>query len=415
MNKKIPLGIAISIAALVAAVAVTVTYTFAMRKFEERMSSVTDRQFTYAILTEIESKVRQKYGGTIDYDVMLEKMADGLMDGLGDEACEYLSPEEIEMERNELAGYDFGIGIDVSRASDGNILVNRVQSGSPAATAGMQKGDVITYVNGVTVLSTGYDKAISNISSAKTDVSLKVVRGDNAISFNVSKATFTNISVEYKSISGVGYISIFEFNDKTDDQFNSAYSSLKSSGVKSLIIDLRGTSGGSMEEYEYACAVLDTLLPQGNLMTFVENDGTSKVLYTSDSKSSDMKMVVLVNGDTAGAAELFVSAIYDYGKCFIVGTATYGQMTVQEYFEISDGSAIKLTTGTWKTDTCSSISEGKICAGGYFYNVPLSTYQETNRYILTPDEDPQISTALDLLSDGTSETDNTAAETPAAA
>lgn len=414
MNKKIPLGIAISVAALVAAIAVTVTYTFAMRKFEERMSSVTDRQFTYAVLTEIESKVRQKYGGKIDYDVMLDKMADGLIEGLGDEACEYLSVEEYEMEMNELAGYDFGIGIDVSRASDGNILVNRVQSGSPAATAGMLKGDVITYVNGVTVLSTGYDKAVSNISSANTDVSLKVVRGDNAISFNVSKATFTNVSVEYSNISGVGYISIFEFNDKTDDQFNSAYSSLKSAGVTSLMIDLRGTAGGSMEQYEYACSILDTLLPQGNLMTFIESDGSEKVLYTSDSKSTDMKMVILVNGETAGAAELFTSAIYDYGKCYIVGTATHGQMTVQEYFGISDGSAIKLTTGNWKTDTCSSIEGGKISSGGYFYNVPLSTYQETNRHILTPQEDPQISTALDLLSTGETSDETTTTQAGAA-
>lgn len=409
MNKKISIGLAISIAAIVAVISVTITYTFAMRKFEERMGLITDRQFAYAMLGEIEAKVRQKYDGDIDYDKLLESMADGLMESLGDDQCEYLSADDYERESNGLAGYDFGLGIDVSRASDGNILVNRVQGGSSAATAGMKKGDIITYVNGVTVLSTGYDKAIATISEAKTEVTLKVLRGDTAISFNVSKASFAKVPVEYSNLSGVGYITIYDFNERTDDHFNSAYSTLKSAGITGLIIDLRSVSGGSLAEYESACSILDTLLPQGNLMTFVDSEGNSKVLYTSDSKSTDLKMVILVNGDTAGAAELFASAVYDYGKCYIVGTATSGQMTVQEYFELSDGSAIKLTTGTWKTDTCSAIADGKISTGGFFYNVPLSTYQETNRYVLKPEEDPQISTALDLLA---TQKDDTSSQTP---
>ena len=398
MNKKISLGVAISIVALVAAIAVTITYTFAMRKFEERMSSVTDRQFTYAMLTEIESKVRQKYAGDINYDTLLNEMADGLVDSLGDEACKYLSESEYDIEKNELEGYEFGIGIEVSRATDGNILVNRVHAGSPAATAGIQKGDVVTYVNSTSVLSMGYDKAVAQIGDAKADVSVKVLRGEDSISFKMTKASFVKSSVQYSINSGVGCIQIFDFNSRTLAQFNSAYSAIRSAGnISGLIIDIRDTTGGSLQEYATACTVLDTLLPQGNLMLSVNSDGSSKVLYSSDSKGIDLKMVVLVNEKTAGAAELFASAIYDYGKCYIVGVPSYGQMTIQEYFELSDGSAIKLTTGTWKTDTCAAISEGRIGGGAYFYNVPMSSYQETNRYILKVEEDPQLSTAIELL------------------
>lgn len=390
MNKKIPLGIAISVVALVATLAIMLTYTLAISTFEDRMSSVTERQNTYDLMSEIEGKIRQKFYGNIDEATLREAMAAGMLDGLNDENCAYLSPEQWELQSNRDAGYDFGFGMDISRASDGNILINRVTAGSPAASAGLVKGDVIIYVDGVTVLSTGYDKAAKKLADA-TSIGIKIRRGSLEISYTITKAKFDIVSVEYRSMANVGYIRIYKFDNKTPDQFNAAYNSLKHAGINALIIDLRDNDGGS---YEHACKILDTVLPQGNLMTFIDASGESRVLYSSDARCIDVPICILINENTAAAAEMFASAVYDYGRCKLVGTSTKGQLTVQETFALSNGAAITLTTGEWRTDRCSAVANGVLVPG---FEVKFTSYQQENRFVLSDEEDPQIQTAIELL------------------
>lgn len=382
---------AVSIAALVAVIAIIFTYSAAMNIFEERMSSVTERQMTNSLISEIEGKIRQEYCGEIDEQSLRDAMSEGLINGLDNENCDYLTSEEWELCSDRIAGFDFGYGLDVSRASDGNILVNRVTSGSPASSAGVRSGDIITYVNGVTVLSTGYDKAVATMSGSNS-VTLKVKRDGSDYSYSVTKQRFTIVSVEYSIVeAAVGKIKIYSFNETTPDQFNAAYSALKAKGVESIIIDLRDNSGGS---YEYACSVLDTILPQGNLMFMTDGTGLTKVMYVSDNRAISMPISILVNEQTTGAAEMFASAVYDYGKCSLVGTATKGVAYVQEYFELSDGSAVELSVGTWSTDRGRAVSEGRVVPE---FEVKMTSYQYENRYILSNSEDPQIQTALQLL------------------
>ena len=392
MNRKIPLGLAISLMAIVVTIAIMLTYTIAINTFESRMSSITDRQATNDLLTEIDGRVRQEYSGRISESALREGIAAGYISGLRDENCQFFTAEEWELENDRMAGYDFGLGIDISKASDGNIQINRVTAGSPAANAGLQKGDVITYVNGVTVLSTGYDKAVATISSSTTDIALRVRRDGNSLRFTVTKASFSIVSVEYHTIgTDIGYISINQFNSTTPDQFNSALSKLQRAGVKALIIDLRDSKGGS---YEDACSILDTLLPAGKIMLVTDKEGTTTTLYTSDTRSVDLPMSVLINDNTTGVSELFASAMYDYGKANLIGTSTAGQLTVQETFELSDGSAISITTGTWSTTASLAIKDGVVVPD---FEVKLTSYQQENRYLLSDDEDPQIQTACQLL------------------
>ncbi len=392
MNRKIPLGLAISIMAIVVTIAITLTYTVAINTFESRMSAITDRQATHDLISEIDGKVRQEYSGRISESALREGIAAGYISGLRNDDCQFFSAQEWELENDRMAGFDFGLGIDISKASDGNIQINRVTAGSPAANAGLQKGDIITYVNGVTVLSTGYDKAVSNISSSTTDIALRVRRDGNSLRFTVTKASFSIVSVEYHTIgSDIGYISINQFNSATPDQFNSALSKLQRAGVKALIIDLRDSKGGS---YEDACSILDTLLPAGKIMLVTDKDGVTDTLYTSDTRSVDLPMSVLINDGTTGVSELFAAAMYDYSKANLIGTSTAGQLSVQETFELSDGSAISITTGTWSTTAALAIKEGVVVPD---FEVKLTSYQQENRYLLSDDEDPQIQTAVQLL------------------
>ncbi len=394
MNKKISLGLAISLMAIVATIAITLTYTIAINTFENRMSSITDRQATYDLISEIDNKVRQEYSGRISESALRRGIAAGFIDGLNDDTCKFYTSDEWEMQNDRMAGFDFGIGIDISKAADGNIQINRVTAGSPAANAGMQKGDIITYVNGVTVLSTGYDKAVATISSSTTDINLRVKRDGNSLRFTVTKASFNTTSVEYHSITDtIGYISINCFNSATPDQFNSALTKLQRAGTKGLVLDLRDSEGGSFKD---ACTILDTLLPAGKLMLVTNKSGETETLYKSDANSVSMPMCVLINGGTIGASELFASAMFDYGNVHLVGTSTAGQNTVQEDFVLSDGSAISITTGTWSTASLSALVDGVIAPD---FEVKLTSYQQDNRYLLSDDEDPQIQTAIELLRD----------------
>lgn len=404
MNKKVPLGMAVTVAAIVTTIAIMLTYTFAINTFENRMSSVTERRVTNALLSEIDGKIRQKYYGKIDEGMLARSMASGMANGLGDDNCAYLTADEWELQKNRLAGYDFGLGLDLSRASDGNIIVGRATPGSPAAGAGMLKGDIITYVGTdtaefSTVLSTGYDKAVANMASAATSVKLRAKRGERDINFDITKTKFDIVSVEWSLIENnagnIGILNVYTFCDKTPVQFNAAYSSARQAGAEGLMIDLRENAGGS---YEAACAVLDTILPQGNLLSFVDSSGVAKVLYSSDARMIDMPLCVLIGGKTAGAAELFCSNIVDYNKGKLIGTPTKGLLSMQEYFPLSDGSAIKLTTGLWKTDKGAAIADGRVSPEER-YIIPLSAYQQENLRLLTPDSDPQVQEAVRYLSD----------------
>lgn len=392
MNKKISLGMAVSIAAIVAAFAVVITYTAAIGIFDSRMSSVTERQSMYQLLSEIDITVRQNYSGEISENYLQRNISQGYILGLDDPYSAYLSADEYQLAVNENLGYTFGFGMDIARAADGNILVNVVYDGSPAGKAGIKSGDLIVNVGGKDVLSLGYDKAVALIGESSPKVSLVVSRSGQKQAYELTRSKFETKSVVQRITDGnIGVITIYEFNAKTPTQFNAALNKLRNKGVKGIIIDLRDNSGVN---YEYACEVLDTLLPAGKLMSVTDKDGNSLLKYTSDPKYIDLPAEVLINGGTEGAAELFAAVIVNYGRAETVGTATAGHDTVQELFRLSNGGAVRLTTGRWSDSLENVLTEGKVAPQ---FEVILTAYQSTNRYQLADKDDPQLQTALDRI------------------
>ncbi len=387
MNKKISVGMAISIMAVVVAIAITFTYSVAMNTFDSRMSAITERQAINDLINEIDNKIRQQYSGDVKDDSIREGLASGYVDGLNDEFCAYFSAEEYDLETSRSGGSDFGLGINVSRATSGNIQVNRVTSGSPAAKAGLKKGDIITRVSGMTVLALGYDNALSIMNDSST-VEITIEREGKG--FLITKSWYNSVSVEYKTVNDIGYISINTFNASTSGQFNSALNKLRQKDVTGLIIDLRDNSSGS---YEYACDVLDTVLPACRLMIATDRSGAEKVVRRSDANSLNMPVCVLVNGKTGGAAELFASAAADCGHK-LVGNPTYGHLTIQEDFSLSDGSALRLTTGSWSTTANRAIKDGVVIPD---VEIELSSYQQSNFYLLAAEDDPHIMEAVKII------------------
>ncbi len=387
MNKKISVGIAISIMAVVVAIAITFTYSVAMNTFESRMSAITERQAINDLINEMGNKIRQQYSGNVSEDAIREGLAAGYVDGLGDEFCAYFSAEDWDLETSRNGGCDFGLGINITRATSGNIQVNRVTAGSPAAKAGLVKGDIITRVSGMTVLALGYDNAVEMMNSSSA-VEITIEREGKWL--EITKSWYSTVTVEYKTVNDIGYISINSFNATTPNQFNSALNKLRQSNVTGLIIDLRDNSTGS---YEYACDVLDTVLPACRLMITTDRSGAETVVRRSDADAVDMPVCVLINGSTGGAAELFASAAADCG-IKLVGNPTYGHLSVQEDFELSDGSALRLTIGSWKTTSGRAVAEGVVVPD---VEIVLSSYQQSNLYLLAAEDDPHIMEAVKII------------------
>ncbi len=393
MNKKISLGTAISIAAVTAVFAVVITYTAAISIFDSRMNSVTERQNMYQILSEIDITVRQNYYGEISENYLQRNISQGYIDGLSDQYSCYLSADEYQLAVNENLGYTFGLGMDISKATDGNILVNIVYEGSPAGKAGIVTGDLIVTVSGKDVLSVGYDKAVELISQASPKVSVVISRSGEKIAYELTKSKFETKSVARRMVnSSVGIITIYEFNAKTPAQFNAALTYLRNSDAKGIIIDLRDNSSTN---YEYACDILDTLLPAGAIMSVTDKNGKVIQKYTSDAKYIDLPMQVLINEKTEGAAELFAAVMMNYQKAETVGTTTAGHDTVQKMFQLSNGHALQLTVGKWSESLSEFVKDGAVVPQ---FEVILTAYQQSNRYLLADEEDPQLQTALDRIS-----------------
>ena len=392
MNKKISLGMAVSIAAIVAAFAVVITYTAAIRVFDSRMSSVTERQNMYQVLSEIDMTVRQNYYGEISENYLQKNISQGYVLGLDDPYSGYLSADEYQLAVNEGLGYTFGLGMDVDRSTEGYILVNVVYKGSPADKAGIKAGDLIVSVEGKDVLTVGYDKAISLISEASPKVSVVLSRSGKKSAFELTRSKFETHSVVHR-VTGesIGVIKLYEFNAKTPEQFNSALNKLRNQNIAGLIIDLRDNGG---DNYQYACQILDTLLPAGKLMSVTDKEGNSSIRYTSDTQFIDLPMEVLINEGTDGAAELFAAVMMNYGSAESIGSKTAGHDTVQELFQLSNGCAVRITTGKWSDDLGDIISEGKVVPQ---FEVGLTSYQKANRYLLSDESDPQLQTALDRI------------------
>lgn len=392
MNKKISLGMAISITAVVAAFAVVITYTVSIIIFDSRMNSVTERQNMYQILSEIDITARQDYYGEISENYLQRSISRGYIEGLDDKYSKYLSADEYQLAVNESLGYTFGLGMDISKALDGHIQVNVVYEGSPAYKAGISKGDLIVTVEGKAVLSIGYDKAVSLINEASPKVSVTISRNGEKKAYELTKSKFETKSVSRRMTGeNVGVITIYEFNAKTPNQFNTALNYLQNEKAEGIIIDLRDNSSIN---YKYACEILDTLLPAGKLMSVTDKDGNVKLKYTSDAKYIDLPMRVLVNEETEGAAELFASVMVHYGKTETIGTATVGHDTVQDMFKLSNGDAVLLTTGSWADSVGDVLSDGKVVPQ---FEVILTAYQKANRYLLDDQDDPQLQTALDRI------------------
>ena len=221
-----------------------------------------------------------------------------------------------------------------------------------------------------------------------TDVDLTVLRGDNSEEITV---TATRGTIEAQTVSqelkenGVGYIRISEFDSVTYEQYKSALENLEANGMQSLIVDLRNNPGGNLVT---VCDILDLMLPEGKIVYTKDKNGEQNV-FTSDEEHQFTKpLVVLMNGYSASASEIFAGAIQDYGIGQIVGTQSYGKGVVQQIFDLKDGTSLKLTIAEYFTPNDRNIN-------GEGITPDVEVKYEVNE--ADPEADNQLDKAIEIL------------------
>jgi peptidase, S41 family len=348
MNKKISLGLALSLIAIASAVTFILTSFFSLQSFNKKVVDVNEKAKKYNSLQLLDTYVRDNYFGKIDESELNDGILKGYVSGLDDKYSRYLSANEYIDEQNENAGELIGLGLTLIEDESGYIRIDSIIEDSPAIESGIQSGDIIVAVDGVDVIETGFNEAVESMNGSEGTSITITVRKDGV----ETDYTFTRQSIELITVTGelidgnIGYMKIDGFKQNTPEQFINTLQRLISNGAKALIFDLRDNSGGLVESVEEC---LDPLLPEGVIAVAEYKDGHSETIVYSDSSELDMPMMVIVNKNTASAAELFAASLRDFGKAELVGEQTYGKGVMQITTEFENGGAVVLTVAEYRT------------------------------------------------------------------
>lgn len=338
--------IAILVAAFLAGGVVTAGAGFAICKgalgyvgvSRDEYNSMKDTYERFGKVEQLYETINSSYYKDVDEQDVVDGACKGLVAGLGDPYSSYMTKEEYENWKASATGEYSGIGVTFSQDKNGNYVVVGVTRDSPAEKAGLKSGDYIVEVDGKT-----YDDmdvmARAIRGDAGTKVKVTYVRDNKKNEVSITREKIVEKSVEYKMLDGnIGYIKLSSFISSSAEDFSNALKDLEGKGAKGLILDLRDNGGGLVEQ---CIDIADEFLDEG-VVTYVEDKNGKKQEYKSKDGKTDLKTVVLVNGNSASCSEILAGALKDNG-CKLVGETTFGKGVIQSTAELKDGSALKLT------------------------------------------------------------------------
>ncbi len=364
-----------------------------MRAVPEKTGVLSDPAHTQKI-EYLESLIDEYYLDEKDEEQLAEGIYAGLLYGLGDAYSRYYTAEEYEKENASTEGAYVGIGILMQENPEGGVAVAKCYEGSPAETAGLEEGDVISAVDGTDITDMELDDVADMVKNCgKDSVVLTIHREDvpDAMDLTVEVTDVVLPSVFHEMLEDhVGYIRISEFTGVTYDQYMSAFADLTDQGMEKMVVDLRNNPGGLLD---CVCEILNEILPEGLIVYTEDKYGNREEERSSGEKTLDLPLAVLVNESSASASEIFAGAVQDYGIGAIVGTVTYGKGVVQTIRKLSDGSAVKLTTSNYYTPNGNNINKVGITPD---VEVKLDT-DLLNRDEISHEEDNQLQEALKVL------------------
>lgn len=395
MSKKISLGVAATIAIIAMAVTFSLTMVVSMKMFNTTVSSVKNKERQYNKLSEIDRFVRAGEYFTIDEDTLNDRLAAGYMNGINDKYAVYYTAKEYSEKQSVEKGTLTGIGVAVvNDTSSGYARIIRLYDNSPAAEAGMQVGGFITAINdestrNITSTARLTSKLLGEEGTTTTITYLTPDRQEQQLNLVHSNYKTPSIYTRQMVADTCGYIRIDSFTSGTASEFKAAVDELLQQGANSLVFDLRDNTG---ENLNAALVAADYCVPSGEIAKQQDRDGNVTVLRMSDETEINVPIVCLVNGSTAGSAELFANALRKMAGATLVGTKTAGKGAVlSDAQSFSDGSAAYITVGLLLDNEDQTWNEEGLRPD---IDAALSVDEQNAYYDYTLDTDPQISKAV---------------------
>lgn len=395
MSKKISLGVAATIAIIAMAVTFSLTMVVSMKMFNTTVSSVKNKERQYNKLSEIDRFVRAGEYFTIDEDTLNDRLAAGYMNGINDKYAVYYTAKEYSEKQSVEKGTLTGIGVAVvNDTSSGYARIIRLYDNSPAAEAGMQVGGFITAINdestrNITSTARLTSKLLGEEGTTTTITYLTPDRQEQQLNLVHSNYKTPSIYTRQMVADTCGYIRIDAFTSGTASEFKAAVDELLQQGANSLVFDLRDNTG---ENLNAALVAADYCVPSGEIAKQQDRDGNVTVLRMSDETKINVPIVCLVNGSTAGSAELFANALRKMAGATLVGTKTAGKgVILSDAQSFSDGSAAYITVGLLLDNEDQTWNEEGLRPD---IDAALSVDEQNAYYDYTLDTDPQISKAV---------------------
>ncbi len=307
----------------------------------------------------IESSIDQNYLKEVSDEDLANGLFKGMVDATGDKYAEYYTKEEMQKVQESATGIFYGIGAYVGIDADtGYPKLTGIMEDTPAEAAVLKADDVVIEVDGEDVRNWELSDVVAKIKGDKgTQVELTIYRNGETdylkIKVTRDEVKSPTVTLEMQD-DGVAYMVIRQFEQVTIEQFAEKLKEARDANMKGLILDLRGNPGGTLDS---VVQIARQILPEG-LIVYTEDKYGQRNEFKCDGKHQlDVPMVVLVNENTASAAEILSGAVKDYGIGTLVGKTTYGKGIVQKVFSINDGSAVKLTISHYYTPKGNDIHE----------------------------------------------------------
>lgn len=318
----------------------------------------------------------------------------GMTEALNDEHSSFI-PSDDDTYDTTLNGEYQGLGVEIAQSlTDGKIYILRIFAGSSAEKAGLEVGDAIISLDGVSsseMTTSEFSNKVKN-GTAQT-FTLGVLRGDKELTFTINKSHVVIDSVASEIIEKnnqkIGYIIVSVFAANTDSQFHTHLKKLETAGINSLIIDLRGNTGGHLSA---VTNMISEFLDSSKIIYQTDKQGEIKKYYSYGTITKDYPIVILADGASASASEVMIGALKEQLGAKLVGTNTYGKGTAQELINIEEtGESYKITTKKWLTPN------GNWIDGVGFE--PDYIVELNEEYYLNPlrENDNQFSKALEIL------------------
>jgi carboxyl-terminal processing protease len=296
----------------------------------------------------------------VDVDQLSQAAIEAMLDLLDDPYTTYLDEESYQLSFGDLAGKFEGIGAVITVNEDGQIVVVAPIAGAPATEAGIQPGDVILEVDGVSTTGMGLYEVILKVRGPKgTSVSLLVLHpgGTEPVKVSIIRDEIAVESVNLEMKDDIAYIQISEFNERTNEELTPVLEAINNDNVRGIILDLRSNPGGLLQT---VIDVASRFLDEGMLVVSIrDSEGNLEKLEANNQKiTTNLPMLVLVDSFSASGSEVLSGALQDHSRATIAGSTTYGKGSVNYLQQLADGSGIYITAARWLTPS-GSLIEGE--------------------------------------------------------